>query len=384
MSGGPASLRTAAMTLGLALGILGVAAALRGMLASQGKPGEAMSLMAYASMIRPTKPTASPVALETVETDPPQQTTPVRRVSSSPATLLAQIDPEDFPPPPAKATERDDFDPADALFPRRAPTAELIDAEPMPEPFAPPTPAIAPAPAAVVADCCKSQEQQLARIAFGIELLARQATQTMIERATAEPAPVRPEVFSPLNDRESTAMIKIERTAADRDRFSLEVKSAPVRDVFGMLCDLAGLKLEFSPEVTERTTITLRDITLGEAINAVLQHTKLGVEREEHLLRVMPRGMAEDRAMRRQPQITKIYRPQVIRMADLLPLIRPVMTPRTGRLAVMPDPAGRLCPDLANTFPSLPSEILVIVDRAEVHTEVAELLKELDVKMTTP
>lgn len=364
MSGGQAGLRTAATTLGLALTIIGVFSLVRGFTARS--PAADPSLR-FASASPLSKRTAASVSLGPLETDDPPLTRTVRKLATLPTQLTSQIEADETPPPPAKPTDTNGPGSTDDLVPRKAPAAELMDLEPMPDA----TPRPAP-------ECCERQEQQLARIALGLELLARQVAQTAIDRAAAEPVPVRPETFSTETDRTATAVIKIERTAEDRDRFSLGVQAAPVSEVFRVLCDLAGLKLEMAPAVTERVTLTLRDVTLGEAINAVLQHTNLGVERDEHLLRVMPRALAEDRALRQQPLVTRIYRPQLGRMVDVLPLVRPVLTPRIGRVAVMPDPAGRLCPDPATIPPCGPSEMLVIVDRAEVHTAVAKLLKELD------
>lgn len=324
---------------------------------------------------------ASPVSLGALETDDAAPLKTSRRLSTSPTQLLTQIEPGDIPPPPNPDSEPIS-DSLDAFQPRSAPSAELMDVEPMPPV---PTPTMTAAPAsATVPLSNERQELQLARIALGIEQLARQATQTIVERIAIEPSPVRPDVFVTPAERGTTAIIRIERTAEDRDRFSLSVHAAPVQDVFDVLCDLAGLKLEVAPEVTDRVTMTIRDVTLGEAINAVLKHSNLGVERDEHWLRVMPRTMAENRALRQQPLDTQIYRPQVLRCAEVLPLIRPLLTPGIGRLAVMPDPAGKLCPEDSELLSGMASEILVIVDRAEVHAEVEKLLRELDGKMTTP
>lgn len=370
MSGGQAGLRTAAITLGLAMAIIGVFSLIHGVTT---RSSAADPSLRFSSASPLTKKAATSVSLGPLETDDPPLTRITRKMATTPTQLTAQIELDEFPPPPAKPTDTNGPDSTDDLVPRKAPAAELMDVEPMPD-----------VPQRRAPECCERQEQQLARIALGLELLARQAAQAVIERAAVEPVPVRTETFITETDRAATAVIKIERTAEDRDRFSLGVHAAPVSEVFRVLCDLAGLKLEMAPAVTERVTLTLRDVTLGEAINAVLQHTNLGVERDEHLLRVMPRPLAEDRALRQQPLVTKIYRPELGRMVDVLPLVRPVLTPRIGRVAVMPDPAGRLCPDNVTTPPCGPSEILVIVDRAEVHTAVAKLLKELDDQKSSP
>ncbi len=381
MTGGLANLRTAAIALGLALVVIGAFSLIQAT-TSHSTGNQRDPALRFASAYRAGSTDAAPVSLGPLEiVDPPPKTRTARKLSTSPAQLLAQIDSDDVPPPPAKPTDGDDPvpDSKGEIPPQRSPAAELMDLEPIPA-----TPSRTGSIAQAAPECCERQEQQLARIALGLELLARQTTQGIIERTASDAVPRRTETFVAPASREATALIKIERTADDRDRFSLEVHAAAIGDVFGVLCDMAGLKLELAPEVTERVTLTLREVTLGEAINAVLRQANLGVERDEHVMRVMPRMMAEDRALRQQPLVTKIYRPQMVGMAAVLPLIRPLMTPRIGRLAVMPDPAGRLCPDAGHPFPGLPSEILVIVDRAEVHTEIAKLLHELDALTPSP
>lgn len=366
MPGGPSGLKTAATALGLALAIVSGYSLVQTISTWSPHRGDESTLR-FASASPLTKRTATPVSLGPLELEDAPIARNVRKMGTHPAQLTAQIELDDLPPPPETTDDKH----TESLTP---PAAELLNLEPMPSA----TSATDEVKSPPVTDRFDRQEQQLARIAFGIELLARQAAQSAMERVAAEAAPVRTEMFVAETDRNATAVIKIERTAEDRDRFSFSVHAAPASDVFRTLCDLAGLKLEMSPAVTERITLTVRDVTLGEAINAVLQQSNLGVEREERLLRVMPRAVAEQRALRQEPLITRIYRPQVVRLADVLPLIRPILTPRIGRLTIMPDPAVPLYDETVSTLVELPSEILVIVDRAAVHTEVEKQLKALD------
>lgn len=355
MSGGQSSLRTAVLTLGFTLVLSGSALLLRG--AFTPAAGPASHPIAHIGSAR-GRVTASMVSLGTPEGDEPTQ-------------LLAQVEDDELPPPPpgpaAPALKLDDETPA----PRpAAPAVELLDAQPQSPPAAT---ALSIQP--VETQWLERNEQQLARIASGIEGLSRQSLVMLPERVIHEPAPARTELFCPPPDRDVTALIKIERTAEDRDRFSLEARNVPILELLSTLCDLAGLKLELARGVTGRVTITVREVTLGEAINAVLQQADLGVERDEHRLRVMSRTTAEERETQRQPLVTKRYRLQSARAAELLPLVRPMLTPRVGRMTVMPERSSEPCPPPGRTSPA---EILVIVDRGTVHEAVARLLLEVD------
>lgn len=352
MSGGPSSLRTAVVTLGCGLVLFGSVLLLRGTFAPA--PLHAVPLLAADSQAdrRVNAAAVSLGPLETDDFDSPR----------SAAQLLAQIEDDDMPPPPPAKPEPEMSSP-----PPTSPAIELLDVQPEP-------PATKPA---LTMDLLwqARQEEQLSRIAYRIEWLSRQSHMTFPERITVETTSPRAEVFSPPPERETTALIKIERTADDRDRFSLEVRTAPIADVLSTLCELAGLKLELAGGVTGRISLTLREVTLGEAINTVLQQTNFGVEREEHLLRVMPREMAEQRALQREPMVTRRYTPRTMRSNEFLPLVRPLLTPRLGRMTVIPERNLPLCPEPGKP---LPGAVLVIVDRAAVHDAVAKLLQELE------
>lgn len=366
MSGGQSSLRTAVLTLGFALVLSGSALLLRGAFTPTATP--ASPLMADNRAPR-GRVTASVVSLGMPEGDDVAHTS----LKVEPTQLLSQLEDDDLPPPPpGPADPLSNPDPAPTVPRAAVPEVELLDAQPS-------LPTQPDAPAATIppfeTQWLERNEQQLARIASGIEGLSRQSLVMLPERIIHEPAPARTEVFCPPPERDVTALIKIERIADDRDRFSLEARQVPIPELLHTLCDLAGLKLELAHGISGRVTVTIREVTLGEAINAVLQQADLGVEREEHRLRVMPRSMAEDRATQRQPLVTKRYPLQSARAAELLPLVRPLLTPRVGRMTVMPVRSKEACPPVGLTAPA---EILVIVDRDHVHDAVTRLLSEVD------
>ena len=360
MFGGPSSLRTAAVTLGCALVLTGSMLLLRETFTPRAFRGT--SLLAADEVPPPT----TPVTLGSVETDHDPLPERSYKTASLSAELIAEIEPSDIAPSSAgvalelePADEKPDAKPS-------SPSIELLDVQPQP-------PAVENSPRTDTAEPSR-HEEQLARIAAAMEALARQALLTSPTQNTSESTPA-PEVFQPPPPTEKTALIKIERTVEDRDRFSMEVRQAPVADVLAALCELAGQKLELAGGVTGRTTITLRDVTLGDAINTLLQHTDLGVEHEEKVLRVMPRVMAENRALHRQPVITRRYQPKTVRAVEALPLIRPLLTPRIGRMTIVPE---RVSTDCLEPGRAAPKETLVIVDRAAVHDAITKLLDDLE------
>ncbi len=365
MSGGQSNLRTAAIALGLALVTLGTASLMRGAF-GPANGSESRPVRNLAADLFDHRLATSTVALGPLEAIDEPSAVGDRTAPVLPTQLLTEIESDDLPPlPKPKPTDASSLpipEARDGVPSTQTPAAELLDIE-----------TTSPPAAAKTGDGSDAQALQLARIANSIEWLSRQALLTMAEHRC--PDPIQLTTASPVPERTGTAVIKIERTAEDRDRFSLEVRRAPVHDVLDVLCELAGLKLEMAGDVTGQVSLTLRETTLGDAINRVLQQSNLGVERDGSVLRVMPRTMAEERALHRQPLVTRQYRPRAVNMHALLPLIRPLLTPRIGRLTTLPDRDEKPCPPPAT---QLPAEVLVIVDRAEVHEAVARLLMELD------
>lgn len=216
-------------------------------------------------------------------------------------------------------------------------------------------------------DSCQRLEERLARLNVELDRLFLH-TAWMQVSPPARNESLRIEI-APHSAADATALIKIERVEDDRQRFSLQVQHAPVKDVLSALADLAGVTLEFEPAIQGRQTLTLRNVTLAEAMTRVVEHAHLVAERDARLWRVMLPATAAAR----RPIVTRVYRPQHISVAALELMLSTVLTPGVGRMAIS---TGAIETDLTG-MPT--SSTIMIADHAAVHDKIAAILEELDV-----
>ena len=91
--------------------------------------------------------------------------------------------------------------------------------------------------------------------------------QTLTERR-AVPAPDRPRVTVPVAGPENPGTIEM---TARQDRMSLVVRDAAVDAVLGVIAQQYGLNLITSGSVSGRMSVTLSDVSLEDALNAILK-----------------------------------------------------------------------------------------------------------------
>lgn len=126
-------------------------------------------------------------------------------------------------------------------------------------------------------------------------------------------------------------------TSPTGDRFTLQVEAAEVTQVLDLLGQMAGWNVVAAPDVEGQVTLNLRDVTLEEALEAILTPRDLVAEKRENLLYVFSweeatrrvaaaRTGATIRAAADRVLVTKIYRPNYVNVEHLQKLIVPLLT----------------------------------------------------------
>jgi type IV pilus assembly protein PilQ len=72
---------------------------------------------------------------------------------------------------------------------------------------------------------------------------------------------------------------------------TLKLKDADVHDVLRMISDASGFNIIVNPSVQGRLTLSLDQVPWDQALDVVLTTLKLGAERNESVLRVLPKDM---------------------------------------------------------------------------------------------
>ena len=113
---------------------------------------------------------------------------------------------------------------------------------------------------------------------------------------------------------------------------TLKLKDADVHEVLRLIGETSGFNIVISPMVSGKITVSLDHVPWDQALDVVLTTMKLGAERNESVLRVMPREMllaekqldldAKKISMATAPRITRIFPISYADMSQLSTLLQ--------------------------------------------------------------
>lgn len=194
--------------------------------------------------------------------------------------------------------------------------------------------------------------------------------------------PPTPSTGAASGSRQSTApVMKAQPSSAGSDRYSLQIQGEDIKQVLEMLGQLAGMNILVGKDVTGTVTANLKDVTVEQALNAILRSMGFTFQRENDFLFVMTRKEADSRQKVSQKLITKVYRPHYISVKDLQALVTPLITEKIGKIA-MTSPAEvgiALNAETAGGDQISQRDALLVVDYPTVITQIDGVLKEMDV-----
>jgi type IV pilus assembly protein PilQ len=166
------------------------------------------------------------------------------------------------------------------------------------------------------------------------------------------------------------------------DQLNINIQNSDIRSVLEMLSQEAGLNIVASRSVTGAVTANLIGVDVETALAAILKSTGFVAHREGSIIYV---GTPQDLAAMQQAQdqvLTRVYRPNYIRAADLQTLITPMLTPSVGRCTVsnpseidIPSDQNRTG---GNSFAG--TDVVVVRDYAAVLAEIDQIFEEVDIK----
>ena len=163
---------------------------------------------------------------------------------------------------------------------------------------------------------------------------------------------------SPLSDAEIPEAFKqvLKEVELDplKEKISLDYKDADISSVLRSLSYTYGLNLVTSTEVKGKVTISLKDVTLGEALDALLSANGYNYSRKGNIIYITP-GTAEGAQLVSEPVILKY-----LKAADAQNLLRKVLSPK-GDIKV---------DEIANLF--------IVTDYQANIDKLKELLKAID------
>jgi type II secretory pathway component GspD/PulD (secretin) len=166
------------------------------------------------------------------------------------------------------------------------------------------------------------------------------------------------------------------------DRLELKLQDSDIRDVLEMLSKELGLNIIASKSVSGPVTATLNGVTAETALAAVLKSAGYVGRQEGNILYV---GTATDLEAIDQAAdrlVTRVYRPNYIRAADLSALIVPLLTPAIGKSTVSAPAAIDNPSDQIKTGGDsyAGNEVVIVRDYEAVVLNIDELVQEVDTR----
>lgn len=111
------------------------------------------------------------------------------------------------------------------------------------------------------------------------------------------------------------------------DRLSVHIQNKDLREVLDFLGEQGGLSILSSNSVQGTVSVSLTDVTIDEALSAILKSTGYVARREGKFIYVgTPKDiLAMSQSIDRVG--TRVYRPNYVKAAELQPLIMPLLSP---------------------------------------------------------
>ena len=209
-----------------------------------------------------------------------------------------------------------------------------------------------------------------------------QAPQAMSPKARpveiAVPSPPAPRE-EPSGAKTATAPAPLVEAAAGAARIALHLDDVDVRKALEILSRQATMNLLVSPAVSGQVTVDLRDVSVDEALRAVLKSCRLVAAREKGILYVST--AAEQRQAGDQDAVARVYRLKYVKAADLVKMIKPLVS-KTGVLAASPqsDVGIKADPEKGGGDSLAGGEALIVQDNQRVLDRIDHIVAELDVE----
>jgi len=178
---------------------------------------------------------------------------------------------------------------------------------------------------------------------------------------------------------------EIRRHAGEGDaNLSITIQGDDIRAVLELLSEQGALNILTSPNVQGTVTASLKQVSIEEALDAILRSTGYVWQREGQFIYV---GTHEDfQSMKRSDDRvgTRLYRPNYVKAADLQTLITPLLTPSVGTVSISAPAEVGIGPD-TNTAGGdgfAGQEVLLVRDYEAVLYEIDQVVRQIDLRPT--
>jgi type IV pilus assembly protein PilQ len=195
-----------------------------------------------------------------------------------------------------------------------------------------------------------------------------------LPRVPVEPPPAaQPEALPPAR------APRIERNAGSGN-ISLNFHDEDIRNVLEIISDQGGLNILASKSVTGTVTATLTNVTLETALAAILKSTGYVARREGEIIYI---GTPADFGAMDQTEdrlVTRVYRPNYVKAADLQGLFTSLLTPEVGKVTVSSPAEVDIPADMTKTGGNnlAATDVVIVRDYEAVIKQLDQIFIDVD------
>ena len=160
---------------------------------------------------------------------------------------------------------------------------------------------------------------------------------------------------------------------------TLKLKDADIADVFRMISETSGFNIVIHPDVRGSITLSLEDVPWDHALNVVLTTLKLGAERKDNVMRILPKEMlmTEKRQDLETKRLAESSAPRVTR---IFPISYADLSEISGVVSKFCDDNNITGAAPVTVITDKASQSLIVRDTAERLEKIAKLIELVDVQ----
>lgn len=162
---------------------------------------------------------------------------------------------------------------------------------------------------------------------------------------------------------------------------SVTFSEAEITQALSMLGELSGLNVIPGKGVEGTVTANLQDVTVEEALDAILRSHDLFYERDGDFVFVMTSTQMEARKNIDRKIVTRVFLPHYVKATTILPLVSAMITKEIGFIAANDANEVGISRDAENAGGDNMSQgdALVVRDYEDIVEEIAKVVQEMDV-----
>lgn len=167
---------------------------------------------------------------------------------------------------------------------------------------------------------------------------------------------------------------------ASQERVSINALGSDIREVLKSLSDAAGLNILVTPTVTGTISLSLTDVDIQTALNAILKSSGYSSLREGNFLYVGTVEELQMMAVAGDNVGTRVYRPNYVSAAELQKLISAMLSPDIGMISISTAAEIGIASskDQAGGDSYAGGDVLVVRDFETVLRHIDQVYQEID------